>query len=59
MKPLVDNGITLLLSLIVAAISYFQPNEYTVDSMPKNVPIEKLSLFYDFIIIGSGSAGKN
>ena len=54
-----DNGrkLTIAISLLAAAIAYFHPDEYTVDSMPKNVPTEHINVYYDFIIVGSGSAG--
>ena len=49
---------TLFLSFLLAAITYFQPDEYSTESMPKNVPVDDLLESYHFIIIGSGSAGK-
>ena len=47
----------LFLSFLVAAISFFQPDEYSVNSMPKDVPVQDLLEKYHFIIVGGGSAG--
>ena len=47
----------LFLSFLLAAISLFHPDEYSVDSMPKDVPVQDLLEKYHFIIVGGGSAG--
>ena len=46
-------SLPLLLTLIVALVNYFQPGDYT------DLPIDTVYLAstYDYIIIGSGSAG--
>ena len=54
-----SSNFALFLSFLLAAITFFQPNEYSVDSMPKNVPVEDLLDKYHFIIVGGGSAGTN
>ena len=48
----------LFLTFLMAAISYFQPDEYSEDSMPIDVQVNNLLQTYDFIIVGGGSAGK-
>ena len=49
---------TLFVAFLVAAINYFAPDYYLPETMPQNFPIESISTYYDFIIIGGGSAGK-
>ena len=48
---------SLFLSFLLAAITFFQPDEYSVDSMPKDVPVDDLLEKYHFIVLGGGSAG--
>lgn len=44
--------------MLVAAIAYFQYEEFVdPESKPINIPTENLLSHYDFIVVGSGSAG--
>lgn len=45
--------------MLVAALAYFQYEEFMdPESRPINVPSDHLQVEYDFIVIGSGSAGE-
>lgn len=51
-------ALPILVTVLVSAINYFQGNDYYApDAWPQDVPIDQLLNEYDFIVVGSGSAG--
>lgn len=51
-------ALPILVTVLVSAIKYFQGNDYYApDEWPQDVPINNLLKEYDFIVVGSGSAG--
>lgn len=53
-----SNHNPVLVICLIAAINHFHPFDYKPGNMPKNIPNKELQKQYDFIVVGSGSAGK-
>lgn len=50
--------VAIFITLLLAAIAYFQVDlVLDPDTLPINVPTIHLLSYYDFIVIGAGSAG--
>ena len=52
------NSVGWFMPMLVAAIAYFQYEEFMdPEQRPIDIPMDKMMAEYDFIIVGSGSAG--
>lgn len=51
-------NVAVFIPALIAAIAYFQYEIMDPESRPINTETDSLMNVYDFIVIGSGSAGK-
>jgi hypothetical protein len=54
----VGSQVTWFIPMLVAAIAYFQYELLDPEARPINQESQNLLPFYDFIVVGGGSAGK-
>lgn len=53
------SNLAVFIPALVAAVAYYQYEQSDPETRPINMPTEELLETYDFIVVGSGSAGKN